>query len=92
LRLAYQEKGLTFQLVSPGFVRTPMIESEEDYDTPFVLEADAAARIVCDGFERAGFEIAFPWRLVVLSKFVRILPYRLRLPVIAYFVDHAKRK
>jgi NAD(P)-dependent dehydrogenase (short-subunit alcohol dehydrogenase family) len=92
LRLAYQDQGLTFQLVSPGFVRTPMIESEEDYDTPGVIEADEAARIVCNGFERAGFEIAFPWQLAILSKIVRILPYRLRLPAIASLVEHAKRK
>ncbi len=58
--------------------------------TPFVMEADDAATIVCNGFERAGFEIAFPWRLAMLSKFVRILPYGLRLPVIAHFVKRAQ--
>ncbi len=92
LRLAYQDRGLTFQLVSPGFVRTPMIESEEDYETPFLMEAEDAARIVCNGFERVGFEIAFPWQLAMLSKLVRILPYGLRLPVIAGFASRAQRK
>lgn len=82
LRLAYRDRGLTFQLVSPGFVRTPMTDAEKDYQMAFIMDAEEAAKIICDGFERKGFEIAFPWQLTALSKFVRILPYALRLPLI----------
>ncbi len=45
---------------------------------PFLIEADAAARRICDGFERAGFEICFPWQLAGALKLLRILPYALR--------------
>jgi NAD(P)-dependent dehydrogenase (short-subunit alcohol dehydrogenase family) len=92
LWLAYGDRGLTFQLVSPGFVRTPMTDAEKDYQMPFMVEADAAAKIICDGFERKGFDIAFPWQLAALSKFVRILPYGLRLPFIRATARSAEKK
>lgn len=91
LWLAYRDRGLTFQLVSPGFVRTPMTDAEKDYQMPFMIDAEAAAKIICDGFERKGFDIAFPWQLAALSKFVRILPYALRLPFIRATAKSAER-
>lgn len=92
LQLAYQDRGLSFQLVSPGFVRTPMTDAETEYGMAFILDAAPAAKIICDGFERRGFEIAFPWRLAALAKLVRILPYGVRLPVIAEFASKARRR
>ncbi|MGO9134382.1 MAG: SDR family NAD(P)-dependent oxidoreductase [Methylovirgula sp.] len=91
LRLTYAEKGLTFQLLSHGFVRTEMTDQEKQFDMPFMIEPEAAAKIICNGFARGGFEIAFPWQLVALSKFVRCLPYALRLPLIAATVRKAER-
>ena len=47
------------------------------YPTPGILECEEASRRICDGFERAGFEIAFPRRLVWLLKALNHLPYGL---------------
>jgi len=82
LKLTYGEKGLTFQVLCHGFVRTAMTDQDKDYAKPFMIEADAAAKIICDGFARGGFEIAFPWQLALLSKLVKLLPYPLRFQLI----------
>jgi NAD(P)-dependent dehydrogenase (short-subunit alcohol dehydrogenase family) len=81
LKLTYDRDGLVIQVVNPGFVRTHMV-AHVDFEMPFVMEADRAARIICDGFERGGFEIAFPRRLAYAVKLASILPY----PLTFYFM------
>jgi NAD(P)-dependent dehydrogenase (short-subunit alcohol dehydrogenase family) len=76
LKLTYDRAGLTFQVVNPGFVRTAMT-AHIDFEMPFLMEVEQAARIVCDGFERGGFEITFPRRLAYAVKLASILPYPL---------------
>lgn len=91
LQLTYAGKGLRFQLLSHGFVKSEMTDQEKDYDMPFLIEPEAAAQIICNGFARGGFEIAFPWQLVGLSKIIRALPYALRLPLIDLATRRARR-
>jgi NAD(P)-dependent dehydrogenase (short-subunit alcohol dehydrogenase family) len=74
LRLTYERAGLTIQIVNPGFVHTGMT-AQNDFEMPFVMGAGRAARIICDGFEKSGFEITFPRRLAYLFKAVCLLPY-----------------
>jgi NAD(P)-dependent dehydrogenase (short-subunit alcohol dehydrogenase family) len=74
LKLTYEGAGLTIQIVNPGFVHTAMT-AQNDFDMPYVMGADRAARIICDGFEKSGFEIFFPRRLAYLFKAVCLLPY-----------------
>ncbi len=92
LQLTYGDKGLRFQLLCHGFVRSEMTATEKDYDMPFMITAEAAAQIICKGFERRGFEIAFPWPLVAISKVIRMLPYIVRLPLITLATRQARRK
>jgi short-subunit dehydrogenase len=75
-KLAADRAGLTVQIVNPGFVRTPLTAGN-NYAMPAIMEAGDAARRICDGFERAGFEIAFPRRLAWVLKALNALPYRL---------------
>lgn len=91
LKLTYESKGLTFQLLCHGFVRTAMTDQETDFAMPWRIEPEAAATIICHGFEKGGFEIAFPWPLVAASKFVRLLPYPLRFRLIAAALRKAER-
>ena len=44
--------GLTIQIVNPGFVETPMTAPNKDFDMPFIMGADRAAKIICDGFRK----------------------------------------
>ncbi len=77
LKLTYDRVGLTFQVVSPGFVATDMT-AHADFEMPFLMSAGQAATLVCDGFERGGFEITFPRRLAYAVQLASILPYPLR--------------
>lgn len=65
--------GLTVQIVCPGYVRTPLTDAN-DYSMPFLLELDDAVARICNGFERKGFEIAFPRRMELLLKTLNMLP------------------
>ena len=76
LKLTYERAGLTIQIVNPGFVHTAMTV-QNDFKMPFIMGANRAARIICDGFEKSGFEIKFPRRLAYLFKAVCLLPYPL---------------
>jgi NAD(P)-dependent dehydrogenase (short-subunit alcohol dehydrogenase family) len=75
LKLTYAPQGLTIQVVNPGFVATNMTSGNTSYDMPFLMQVEDAARRICDGFARGGFEIAFPRRLAYTFKLVRLLPY-----------------
>lgn len=91
LRLTYGERGLTFQVLCHGFVRTAMTDQENEFAMPLRIEPEVAAKLICDGFARGGFEIAFPWQLAALSKFVKLLPYPLRFRVIAAALRNARQ-
>lgn len=66
-------KGILVQVVCPGYVRTPLTDANA-YAMPFLLELDDAVGRICNGFERKGFEIAFPRRMEWLLKTLNMLP------------------
>jgi NAD(P)-dependent dehydrogenase (short-subunit alcohol dehydrogenase family) len=68
--------GVTIQIVNPGFVRTPLTAGNT-FSMPGIIDCDDACRRICDGFERSGFEIAFPRRLAWTLKAANHLPYSL---------------
>ncbi|MEX1146901.1 MAG: SDR family NAD(P)-dependent oxidoreductase [Sphingomonadales bacterium] len=68
--------GVTIQVVTPGFVRTPLTD-RNDFPMPFIIEADDAARRIMRGIRGRGFEITFPKRFTWWLKVMRILPYPL---------------
>jgi hypothetical protein len=47
------------------------------YPMPFLMEVDEAARRICDGLARGGFEIRFPRRFGLLVRLAQSLPYPL---------------
>jgi short-subunit dehydrogenase len=68
--------GVAVQIVNPGYVKTELTASNR-YPMPFLMECDDAARRICDGMARGGFEIRFPLRLAVLTRLAQSLPYPL---------------
>ncbi len=76
LKFDLDRVGVTIQVVCPGYVRTPLTDAQRQ-PTPFRIEADDAARRICDGLARGGFEIAFPWPMVWIIKVLQALPYPL---------------
>lgn len=82
LRLTHAARGLTIQVINPGFVDTAMT-APNPYPMPFIMSADKAADIICAGLARGGFEISFPRRLVWPMKAAFLLPYAAWLPLMA---------
>ena len=81
LRVELMGKGVTVQLVSPGFVKTPLTAGNK-FPMPFLMEVkDAAARMI-HGIEGDAFEVTFPRRFAFILKFIRMLPYAISLPLI----------
>ena len=74
LKFLLDRFNITVQIVNPGYIRTPLTDGNA-YPMPFLMEVDAAARRLCDGLERGGFEIRFPRRLACALRALNALPY-----------------
>ncbi|MGY4770114.1 SDR family NAD(P)-dependent oxidoreductase [Kribbella sp. CWNU-51] len=76
LRIAVAGLGVDVVTVCPGFVKTELTAGNS-FPMPFIIEADQAARSICDGLEQGRAEIVFPLPMAVLMKIARLLPVRL---------------
>ena len=76
LRAELQNSKLKVQLINPGFVKSPLTD-KNNFDMPFIMEPENAAKKIRCGLESEKFEIAFPSPLVRRLKLLRILPYSL---------------
>ena len=81
LHAQLKPRGITVQLVTPGFITTPLTAGAP-FKMPFLLSVEEASRRILSGFATGGFEIAFPRRLAWLLKCLRILPYWIYFPAI----------
>jgi short-subunit dehydrogenase len=87
--LAGERSGVRVSVVAPGFVTTGLTE-QNDFDMPFVIEPQEAARAIADGLEAGDDEIAFPRRMSFAMKLIgRWLPGPLRR---AYVARIARRR
>jgi NAD(P)-dependent dehydrogenase (short-subunit alcohol dehydrogenase family) len=75
LRVHVAKTGVRVTTVCPGFVRTELTAGNR-FPMPFMIEADEAARDICDGLERERTEIVFPARMALLMKASRFVPNR----------------
>jgi short-subunit dehydrogenase len=69
-----QNTPIKIQLINPGFVKSTLTE-KNDFEMPFLMKAEDAAKKIRYGLERDNFEIAFPTPLVRRMKLMRIIPY-----------------
>jgi len=70
------QHGIQMSVIHPGFVRTPLTDMN-DFEMPFLMEPEDAARRVLSGIRAGKFEISFPTRFALILKFLRFLPYSL---------------
>lgn len=77
LRPDLEEQGIGMTVIAPGFVRTPLVR-QNAFRMPFMVEVDAAARIICDGIQAGRAEIAFPRPMAVFMKLLAMAPGPLR--------------
>jgi short-subunit dehydrogenase len=73
LRPEAERAGIKLQLVSPGFVKTPLTDLNR-FPMPFLMDVDAAAERLVRGLSSRRFEIVFPRRFGVVMKLLRLLP------------------
>lgn len=73
MRLTLKSEGIKVQVITPGFVETPLT-SKNDFPMPFLMKADEAARRISKGLKSARFEITFPKRFTWVLKFLSLLP------------------
>lgn len=88
LKADIQKEGIDVRLVSPGFVKTPLTD-QNDFDMPFVLEADDAAKRIVSGLESDRFDIAFPFRFISFLKGMAKLPDRWRFKLLSRMSRHS---
>lgn len=81
LRVELAPRGIVVQIVNPGFVDTPMTETN-DFPMPFLMPLDKATDALYSGLKKGKFEITFPKRFTWQLKLLRILPYFLYFPLI----------
>lgn len=67
--------NVRISVINPGFVRTEAT-SVNDFEMPFVIPAEEAAKRIVEGLKAPGFEIAFPRRFELILKTVGLLPNR----------------
>ena len=75
LRVHIARTGVHVTTICPGFVRTDLTAGNP-FPMPFIIDADQAARSICDGLERERTEIVFPTRMALLMKTARLVPAR----------------
>jgi short-subunit dehydrogenase len=76
LRAAVAGHGLDVTTVCPGFVRTELT-ARNKFSMPFIIEAEQAAKSICDGLQRGQMEIVFPLPMAASMKVARLLPVRM---------------
>ena len=75
LRVHLARTGVQVTTVCPGFVRTGLTAGNR-FPMPFIIDADQAARSICDALERERTEIIFPAPMALLMKTARLVPAR----------------
>jgi short-subunit dehydrogenase len=73
LRIQLRDKGIAVTTICPGFVKTPMTVINE-FQMPWVMEADEAARRIVRALRRRPAVYNFPWQTTLLMKLTRWLP------------------
>ncbi len=81
LKVELDSRGVTLQVVNPGFVKTPLTD-RNSFEMPYLVSAEEAAREIWQGLHADCFEIAFPRPFVRRMKLLKHLPYRLFFPAI----------
>lgn len=78
-------EGVSVTVINPGFVKTPMTR-QNDFEMPFLMDVEDAARATIAGLAKGKFEVAYPKPFVAILKFARLLPYRLYFALVNKFV------
>ena len=76
LALDLMDLGVRISVINPGFVETEAT-AVNDFEMPFLMQPQEAARRIADGLARPGFEIVFPRRFAWFLRALHHLPNQL---------------
>jgi short-subunit dehydrogenase len=90
LYMDLRPRGLGVYLINPGFVKTPLTDKNE-FKMPGIIEADEAARLICDGLEDGRAQIGVPAKALWFMKGLAALPGPLRRRYVARIAGRRER-
>jgi short-subunit dehydrogenase len=73
LKFDCDRNNIAISAICPGFVKTPLTAKNE-FEMPYLMEVDAAAKVILEGLRANRFLIAFPGPLAWPLKILRYLP------------------
>ena len=73
MRVDLHDTPLVVTTIHPGFVRTPLTDKNE-FDMPFLVESDQAARWMADAIGRGDASFTFPWQMRWVEWFMKRVP------------------
>ena len=73
LRVELRDRGVKVVTLVPGYVDTPLTQGNP-YSMPFLMSAEAFARIARGAIERGRSYQVIPWQMAIVSKLLRVLP------------------
>ncbi|MDO3385568.1 SDR family NAD(P)-dependent oxidoreductase [Gilvimarinus sp. SDUM040013] len=82
LRADLYRYGVDVTIVQPGFVETPLTD-RNDFEMPFIMKADEAARHVLKAITQRRYTYRFPWQLALTMRIAAKFP----VPMILKFVQ-----
>ncbi len=74
LKFDFDKMNIKIQLITPGFIDTPLTEKNK-FPMPFLMPVDKAAERIVNGLKKSSFEITFPRRFTFMLKFMNIWCY-----------------
>ena len=77
LRLSLSSKGISVNVISPGFVKTPLTD-KNDFPMPMMISEKSAALDIIRGLQRNVKDIHFPKRFTLCLKLLGALPLSLQ--------------
>jgi len=85
LKPELERDGVAISIINPGFVKAPLTQ-QNDFEMPYLMEVDEAARLTIAGLAAGKFEVAYPAPFVRKLKLMRTLPYTAYFWVVRTFV------
>lgn len=75
-RVEMKSYGIEVLTVRPGFVKTNLIKDAE-FETPYLMEADKAAKIIVEAVEKNKSEYSFPFPMAAGTTMMKNLPNKI---------------
>ncbi|WP_267551066.1 SDR family oxidoreductase [Rhizobium rhizogenes] len=91
LNFELDRMGIHIQLITPGYVETPLTANNK-FAMPGILSAKEAAEVIAAGLKSPAFDISFPKSMVYRAKLLKLLPYGLYFRVVRYFMGSGGKR